>query len=177
MHILIGFITAVAGLVWAFNSLQRSGFDLNSFNPFNWARRRKWEKLYGAKPMYNLERPIEAATVIIVGALKEIGEITTDQKNHVLEIFKTQLHLDDSYSKEAFGSAIFMVKDELNFHQSIKNILAPTVSSFSSEQSESLINIVKEVSELDGKPNENQILILSAIETEFKNNNKSSSKW
>lgn len=177
MHILIGFITAIAGLIWAFNSLQRSGFDLNSFNPFTWARRRKWEKLYGAKPMYNLKHPIEAATVIIIGALKEIGEITTDQKNHVLDILKVQLHLDESSAKEAFGSGIFMVKDELNSHQSIKNILTPTISSFSDKQSESLINIVKEVIELDGKPSETQTLILTAVETAFKNNKNSSSNW
>ena len=177
MHIIIGIITAVAGLIWAINSLQNSGLDLNSLNPFTWARRRKWEKLRGTKPLHNIKQPIEAATVIIVGALKEIGEITTDQKNAVLNIFQTQLHLSESSSKEAFSSAAFMVKDAFNFHQSIKNILAPTIDSFSQDQTQSLIKIVEDVIQLDGKPNEAQLLILKSLNFEFKNMNKEIQKW
>lgn len=177
MHIIIGIITAVAGLIWAINSLQNSGLDLNSLNPFTWARRRKWEKLRGTKPLHNIKQPIEAATVIIVGALKEIGEITTDQKNAVLNIFQTQLHLSESSSKEAFSSAAFMVKDAFNFHQSIKNILAPIIDSFSQDQAQSLIKIVEDVIQLDGKPNEAQLLILKSLNFEFKNMNKEIQKW
>ena len=44
MHILIAAITAIGGLIWALYRLQNSGFDLNAFNPFYWARRREWEK-------------------------------------------------------------------------------------------------------------------------------------
>tara|TARA_B110001454_G_scaffold27921_2_gene27304 strand:- start:8761 stop:9294 length:534 start_codon:yes stop_codon:yes gene_type:complete len=177
MHIIIGIITAVAGLIWAINSLQNSGLDLNSLNPFTWARRRKWEKLRGTKPLHNIKQPIEAATVIIVGALKEIGEITTDQKNAVLNIFQTQLHLSESSSKEAFSSAAFMVKDAFNFHQSIKNILAAIIDSFSQDQAQSLIKIVEDVIQLDGKPNEAQLLILKSLNFEFKNMNKEIQKW
>jgi hypothetical protein len=171
MHIIIGIISAAAGLIWAINSLQRSGLDLNSFNPFYWARRRKWEKLRGANPLHSINQPIEAATVIIVGALKEIGEITTEQKNRLIEIFQSQLHLSEASSKEAFSSAIFMVKDLINFHQSIKNILAPTIDSFTPEQSQSLIKIVEEVIKLDGEPTETQSLIIKSLKSEFKRTN------
>jgi len=177
MHIIIGIISAAAGLIWAINSLQRSGLDLNSFNPFYWVRRRKWEKLRGAKPLHSINQPIEAATVIIVGALKEIGEITTEQKNRVIEIFQSQLHLSEASSKEAFSSAIFMVKDLINFHQSIKNILAPTIDSFTSEQSQSLIKIVEEVIKLDGEPTETQSLIIKSLKSEFKRTNSEPAKW
>jgi hypothetical protein len=177
MHIIIGIITAAAGLIWAINSLQRSGLDLNSFNPFTWARRRKWEQLRGAKPLHNINKPIEAATVIIVGALKEIGEITTEQKNRVIEIFQSQLHLSEASSKEAFSSAIFMIKDLIDFPHSIKSILAPTIDSFTSEQSQSLIKIVEEVIQLDGEPTEGQSAILNSLEIEFKKTNAEQSKW
>jgi len=42
VHIIIGVITAIATLVFALNRLQDSGVNLNSFNPFFWARRRAW---------------------------------------------------------------------------------------------------------------------------------------
>ena len=41
MHILIGLITAIAGLFWALNSLQRSEFNFGLSNPFLWSRRKK----------------------------------------------------------------------------------------------------------------------------------------
>lgn len=56
MHIIIGFITAFAGLVWALNSLQNAGFDLNSLNPFALMRRRRWAKKLGTKPMHAEQR-------------------------------------------------------------------------------------------------------------------------
>lgn len=177
MHIIIGFITALAGLIWAFNTLQRSGFDLNSLNPFAWARRRKWQKLSGIKPMYNLKQPIEAATLIIVASLKEIGEITTEQKNHVLSIFETHLHLDSNSAKEAFVSAIFMIKNELNFPKCVAKVLAPSKHLFSSIQSDSLIKLIDEVIKLEGDPNENQLQILKTVQAEFNNNQEHVSRW
>ena len=38
MHIILSVITALGGLIWAIVALQRSGFDINSLNPFLWHR-------------------------------------------------------------------------------------------------------------------------------------------
>ena len=122
-----------------------------------------------------IDQPVEAATVIIVGALKEIGEITTEQQNNVIQIF--QLHLSQSSAKEAFNSSIFMIKDVINFHQSIKNILAPNIDSFTPDQAQSLIKIVEEVIKLDGEPTETQLLIVKSLNFEFKSLNSKSNNW
>ncbi|MEX2962926.1 hypothetical protein [Microbulbifer sp. TYP-18] len=71
MHILIGIITAIAGLVWALNSLQNSGVNLNAFNPFMWLRRRKWEKSLGTKPMHALTDSMEVAALLVVAVARE----------------------------------------------------------------------------------------------------------
>lgn len=52
MHILIAFLTTVAGLIWALYRLQNSGVNLNAFNPFYWMHRRKWQKKYGTKAIH-----------------------------------------------------------------------------------------------------------------------------
>ena len=44
MHIVLGVLSAVAGLIWAIVALQRSGFDPASLNPFLWYRRSQWRK-------------------------------------------------------------------------------------------------------------------------------------
>ena len=50
VHIVIGVLSAVAGLIWAMVALQRSGLDLNALNPFLWHRRSQWKKKYGENP-------------------------------------------------------------------------------------------------------------------------------
>ena len=72
MHIIIAIVTAIAGLIWALIRLQNSGIDLNSFNPFYWARRRKWERQYTMKPIHNLQQPLDAAVVWLVGIAKSL---------------------------------------------------------------------------------------------------------
>ena len=41
MHYVIGFITALAALLFALRKLQEAGVDLNAFNPYVWWRRRR----------------------------------------------------------------------------------------------------------------------------------------
>jgi len=53
MHIVLSVITALAGLIWAISSLQKSGFDINSLNPFLWHRRNSWRNIHDAKPIIN----------------------------------------------------------------------------------------------------------------------------
>lgn len=177
MHIIIGVITAIAGLFWALNSLQNSGVDLNSFNPFTFIRRRRWEKLYGVKPLYNLEKPMEAAAALIVGLLKQEGEISREQKLEVIRVFEHDFHLDAAKAKEAFGSSVFLVKDEVNFEQSVKNILAPSKNAFNAEQIESLLSILNRVASIEGNPSEAQLRTIKAVETELSNSPKPSKAW
>lgn len=177
MHIIIGLITAVAGLAWALNSLQNSGVDLNAFNPFTWARRKRWQKLYGVKPHHNLETPLEAATVVIAGVVKEIGEITSDQKEKIIDIFVKELRLSESAAKEAFSAAMFMIRDQLSFHQEVRHVFLPSIGEFTQEQAESLLDILRRVALIDGKINDNQKLIIQAAEHELEPKLNGRGKW
>ena len=70
MHYIIGLITALAGLLWALNSLQRSGFKLSSINPFAWHRRSQWSQKYGADPVTRVQDPLELVAVLLMGMAK-----------------------------------------------------------------------------------------------------------
>ena len=66
MHIVIGLLTTLAGLVWALHALQNAGFDLNSLSPFYYARRRKWQNTYGARPILNIDEPMTLGAVMVI---------------------------------------------------------------------------------------------------------------
>ena len=90
MHIVIAAITAIAGLLWALNALQRSGFQFSSLNPFLAWRRWQWSRSYGARPIYKLERPMDVAAVLLLGVAKADGAITSDQKRELLAMFQDE---------------------------------------------------------------------------------------
>jgi len=159
------------------NSLQNSGFDLNSLNPFAWARRRKWEKLYGTKAIHNLARPIEAAAILIVGLVREEGEISKEQKETIVTIFEEEFALTRQQSIDVFGSSVFMLKDEINFDQSVKKVLEPCKTKFTSQQTESLITILERISTLEGSPTDSQLRIKEVVRQELSQSPGEHSTW
>ncbi len=176
MHIVIGAITALAGLLWALNSLQRSGLDLNSFNPFFWARRRKWKKLYGRKPLYYLEKPMEAASVIIIGLLNEEGFISKEQKRHVIELFQSNFQLNEQEANELLVSSLHLVKHELNLAKSVNNILNMSQSKFTPEMVDTFLQILKSVATFEGAATKSQQDIIDAV-TQFFSADKKKTNW
>lgn len=70
MHIVLGVLSAAAGLIWALVALQRSGFDPASLNPFLWLRRSRWRKSYSTRAIFNLDNPMDVAAVLILGTAK-----------------------------------------------------------------------------------------------------------
>lgn len=177
MHIIIGLLTALAGLIWALTALQRSGVDLTAFNPGAWSRRRRWRKQYGTKPIFSLQRSMEAAALLIVGMLKQEGEISREQKAAVIDIFQREFHLDEKQAREVFGSSVYLLKDEINLDQSVPGILAPCRDAFTPEQSESLIALLRQVATLEGEANEVQQRILESVSRELAQPTSGPRKW
>lgn len=177
MHIIIGLITAIAGLIWALTALQRSGLDITAINPAAWSRRRRWRKLHGTKPIFSLQRPMEAAALLLVGMVKQDGEITREQKMAVIDAFVREFHLGEAQAREVFGSSAFLLKDEINLDQSVSGILAPSREAFTPEQTESLLALLDEVARLEGEPSEAQRRLLEAVRRELGSASAASGKW
>ncbi len=177
MHIIIGVITAIAGLIWALNSLQNAGVNLNSFNPFAWLRRRKWEKSLGTKPMHSLTNSMEVAALLIVSVAKEVGEITRDTKLEILRMFESQFGISKGQSLDLFSVSSYMLKDVMNMELEIKNVLAPSKTQFMPEQTEKLLSMMTQVASFEHEPTKGQTAIIQAVQKEFKLDNKMSTQW
>lgn len=177
MHIIIAAISALAALVWALHSLQNSGVDLNSFNPFTWARRRKWQKQYGTKPIYNLSTATDAAAAIIVGTLKQEGEISREQKQTVIDLFASNFNLGNQEAMDLFASSAHLVHNEINFEQSIPHILKLSIKQFTPSMITTFLSLLEQVVELEGTPTKIQANIIERVGIEFKKSNKNKIGW
>ena len=167
MHIIIGLITAIAGLIWALYRLQQSGVDLNSFNPFHWLRRKKWEAQVGTKPLHRLDNSMEAAAVLIVAMAELDGTVTRETKSSVLQLFIREFELSEKDAAEMYATASYLLKEAAYLPVEVKNILAPSKHQFLPNQTELLLGMLAQVSTMEGEANQTQTEFLEAVRREL----------
>ncbi|MBI1906467.1 MAG: phenylacetic acid degradation protein [Rhodocyclales bacterium] len=168
MHVVIGIITALAGLIWALVSLQRSGFSLSSLDPFAWYRRMQWSKKYGAKPLYNLKLPLEVAAVLLLGVAKCEGEISTEQKKQLLAIFEKNFQQSPDEASDLLLASAHMIRNEIYLVDSLAKILEPSAGAFTSAHVQSLLSLMRGLSNLESPANQEQEKLIVATENYFK---------
>src|SRR5690242_18997168 len=114
MHIVIAIVTAVAGLFWTLTALRNSGFQFSSLNPFLAIRRWRWSTDYGAKPLYKLDRPMDAAGVLLVATAKADGLMSAEQKRELLSLFERHFEIPSSEASQLFAASTHLLRDELS---------------------------------------------------------------
>jgi uncharacterized tellurite resistance protein B-like protein len=178
VHIIIGAITALAGLLWAINSLQRSGFSLSSLNPFLAYRRWKWSRTYGAKPIYRLERPMDVAAVLLLGIAKADGEITSDQKRELQNLFQSEFEISRDEAADLLLASSHLIRDEIYIVDHLDKILEPSAPKFEPSAVSSLLSMMRRIAGLDGSINAEQQKLIDATDQYFATRQKvAGGKW
>jgi uncharacterized tellurite resistance protein B-like protein len=177
MHIVIAVITAVAGLLWALNALQRSGFQFSSLNPFLAWRRFQWNRNYGARPIYKLERPIDVAAVLLLGVAKADGTITSDQKRELLAMFQNEFSISRDEASDLLLASSHLIRDEIYLVDHLDKILARSADRFEPDAVSSLLAMMRKVAALDGSINMEQQKLIDATERFFAARHQPQGKW
>ena len=166
MHIVIGLLTAIAGLFLAINAMKTSG-AWDSLNPFLWRRRRHWQKKYHANPLYQLTKPIDVACVLIVGAALSDGELSAEQKQAVLTIFQDDLHLDAEKARAMFVSSSHLLKNSFPLADKTGKIVEHSISQFSQDQKQSVLSLMEKTARFESDPSQEQRDLVSAVSKAF----------
>jgi uncharacterized tellurite resistance protein B-like protein len=167
MHIVIAVITAIAGLLWALNSLQRSGFHFSSLNPFLAYRRWQWSRSFGLRPIYKLERPMDVAAVLLLGVAKADGAITSDQKRELLALFQSEFAISRDEASDLLLASSHLIRDEIYIVDHLDKILARSAERFEPDAVASLLGMMRKVAALDGSVNGEQQKLIDATERYF----------
>lgn len=178
MHVIIAAITALAGLLWAINSLQRSGFHPSSLNPFLAYRRWKWSRTYGSKPIYRLERPMDVAAVLLLGIAKADGDITSDQKRELQAMFQSEFEISRDEAADLLLASSHLIRDEIYIVDHLDKILALSAPRFEPAAVSSLLAMMRRLAALDGSINGEQQKLIEATERYFSSQQQAASgKW
>ena len=178
MHIVIAAITALAGLLWAIKSLQRSGFQASSLNPFLAYRRWQWSRTYGSKPIYRLERPMDVAALLLLGVAKADGDITSDQKRELQAMFQSEFEISRDEAADLLLASSHLIRDEIYIVDHLDKILARSAPEFEPAAVGSLLGMMRKLAAMDGSINGEQQKLIEATERYFASHHKQAgSKW
>ncbi|HFD11199.1 MAG TPA: hypothetical protein ENJ32_01830 [Crenotrichaceae bacterium] len=162
MHIVIGVLTAIAGLFWAISAMKQSG-AWDSLNPFLWKRRRHWQQKYASNPLYNLTKPLEVAGLLILGTALSEGELSAEHKQAVIDVFKNDLHLDSEQARAMFVSSSHYLKDAFPLSDKIHKIVERSHHQFDSSQKQSIIQLMTKIAAYETEPDQEQLKMIQAV--------------
>ena len=174
---IIAAITALAGLIWALTALRNSGFDFASLNPFLAVRRWRWSRDFGAKPIFKLDRPMDAAALLLVATAKADGVMSTLQKQTLLGMFEERFELSSNDASQMLAASIHLLRDELSVADNVDKILEKSAQRFQKEQVRELMAMMRKVAALDGSINAEQEKLLNATEQHFDRIHAPPQKW
>lgn len=163
MHIIIAVITAIAGLVWALNSLQRAGFDLNSLNPFYWLRRKQWEQKQ-VNPLYGLEKPRELAALLMFAVMRQAGDPTEEQKSHLMSLYSNELKFAEKECTDMYSLASHLISTDPNYQHKVPDIMSLALQTATDEQLASIPKLVNGIANYSNSPNSTQVAFIKSIE-------------
>ena len=177
MHIVIAAITALAGLLWALNSLQRSGFSFSSINPFLAYRRWQWRRTYGGRPIFQLQQPMEVAAVLLLGVAKADGDITSDQKRELQAMFQSEFDISRDEAADLLLASSHLIRDEIYIVDHLDKILERSAPRFEPATVGSLLGMMRRVAALDGSINTEQQKLIDTTERFFSSRQQAPGKW
>ncbi len=164
MHILLGLL---GGIVTILYLLDRMGIDLGGLNPFYWYRRRAFAKKYGSDPIYSVEDPIHVAALLVIGAAKLDGDLTTEQKQAAQVQFETELKLDPKEASQLFGSAAHLLAAPQLLDRQMRKLAEVNKNRFSQAQAQSIVDMMVEVASAGGQPSPSQREYIENVRASF----------
>ncbi|UCH47823.1 MAG: hypothetical protein JSU95_17515 [Betaproteobacteria bacterium] len=175
MHVVIGLLTAVAGLIWALVALERAGFRLSS--PFALFRRYQWSKKYSRKPLHSLTEPMDVVAVLLLGVAKCEGEISADQKRQLLNIFEQEFQISADEASDLLLASSHLIRNEIYLSDQIDKILEPSLSRFTDSHIQTVDSMLRQVASLESPPNDEQQKLIEGVRRNFGSTAGAQGKW
>lgn len=142
MHIVLGILALAVGAVVLLNRLAEAGIDIGGLNPFLWNRRRKWRKLYEGNPIHKIEDSMDATAIMMVAAAKADGDLTSESKSQLLNLFETEFHLSKKDAAGLLISSSHLLGDGNDVRKNVKKFLQPSQDNFTADQAKSAIELI-----------------------------------
>lgn len=173
MHFILGILGAAVTLFILYKRLEDAGVDIGWLNPFSWARRRAFRKQYQMHPAYTLESSMDVAALFMVAVAKIDGDMSAEQKNTVLDLFSAKFSLSDKQASSLLNSSVHIFGTGQDVFDNPSKVLARTIESFTPEQVNSVIEMLRQIARVEGQSSPQQQALIARIIKALPTNNLS----
>ncbi|HNP35978.1 MAG TPA: hypothetical protein PKK10_09005 [Woeseiaceae bacterium] len=153
MHILIGLLGTIVSLLYL---LDRVGIDLGWINPWSWRRRRNWRNQFQGDPIYAIEDPVQIAALFVVGVARLDGDLSAEQKKATLGLFEEKFSLDARGASQLYAASVHLLAAPQLLESQLEGLAKRAAPTFSTEQAESLGEMIDTIVAMDGDPSDAQ---------------------
>jgi tellurite resistance protein len=145
MHIILGALGSLVTILWLLHRLAEMGIDLGGLNPWAWRRRRKWRSTYEANPVFAITSPMELTALLIAATAKADGDMTSEEKQAILEIFRNDFHLDERDAASLLTASTHLLGRGEEVRDRLADVVRPARGSFTDAQAESAVDMVERI--------------------------------
>ena len=177
MHIILGLLGTIVTILVLLSRLADAGISLGGLNPFLWKRRRNWRNQYSANPIFNVESPMEASALLLTAAARIDGDISRDQKDFLLTVFKNDFHRSEKEAAGLLTSSTYLLGDGQAVQNSLGQVLKPSLPNFSESQAHSTIELLQRLCDLDEAPSELRGTLSAQVERQLTEPFKKQESW
>ena len=152
-------ILAVLGVIVTIlillNRLANAGMDLGGLNPFLWQRRRNWRNKLEGNPIYQIESPMDAIALYMVAIVKADGDMTKEDKSHILSLFSDRFNLSEKEASHLLVSSSHLLANGEEAQDNVAKVMERSLDLFSDDQITSSKALIREVAgNLEQRPQE-----------------------
>jgi len=177
MHVILGLLGTIVTILWLLHRLAEMGIDLGGLNPFLWHRRRTWRKSHDADPIFKISSPLDATALLVTATAKADGDMSSEEKEAVLSLFENEFHLSKKESASLLTSSSHLLGKGDEIHNNLNKVLEPSLESFSIEQADSAIALLKKTAMVGGSASELQNELIARASSILIQNTGQKSKW
>ena len=167
MHIILALLGTIVTILILLNRLNESGIDLGWLNPFSWARRRKFRNEHDLNPVFKLDSPMEAAAILMLASAKIDGDITREQKALLLTLFAHKFHQSEQDAKSLLNASTHLLGRGEEVFNSPEKVLQRSLDNFTTEQAQSVLDMLDEIINNDGTPSKQQVDFVAKVKQTF----------
>jgi hypothetical protein len=177
----MGIILEILGigitLMFGLAALKRAGIDIGWLNPFTFFHRRAWKNKVSVPPLYNLQHPVDVAAVLGMAIVKSTGEITSDQKQGLINLYGKHLNANPTEANDLWIASSHLMRRSLIEASEVPDILSRSAEKFSNFHVESLFALMADAKSLDQSTHANQSALIEATKAYFAKRTPDGKSW
>ncbi|EAR07303.1 hypothetical protein MED297_07306 [Reinekea sp. MED297] len=174
MHIIIGFLTALASVLYG---LERLGIDIGWINPWAWNRKRKWLKQFNANPAFSIKNPLEAVALLMTAVAKADGDMSADEKSKLLTLFTVKLKQSEEEASSLLGSCVYLLNQNDEILVNPEKVLTLCLPEFTEAQKSSTVDLLDSIANVAGHPTSTQKQFIERVKNSLYPEAETASEW